>query len=259
MSQIGYGIPIESTGYLPVSIQDQTTEPIDALFNQSISNFTLDADTVESTDIVLNYEFEAAGGHGIAPSDEVLLLDVIADRVLQAVVISVVTNTITIDRPIDHAFPSATTLGRIVTSEMAVVGSLAVPQIYTFRAGVMPVDAVRFLLTMTHTTAATDDQFGGITALTNGLVFRIYNGLHKTTFNFKSNRDIRQFCYDVNYSDKAGPSLHGTSSRISFGGQDKHGVVLRTSGDSVIQWVVQDDLTGLTSLVASVQGHIVTE
>ena len=74
-------------------------------------------------------------------------------------------------------------------------------------------------------------------------------------FCFKSNQEIKQFCYDVAYSDKAPAGSFGLVARISFGGQSKHGVVLRISDDDVIQWVVQDDLTELTSLKVSVQGH----
>lgn len=250
--------PVESNNGQPclaVCVQDQASEPIDALFNQQTGSFTISADTTESTETTLNYTFEATGGHGLAATDEILLLDVVGDRALQAVVVLVSTNTITIDRPIDHVYPSATSLGRIVTSEMAVVGSLVSPQIYTYRVGTAPVDVTRLLLTMTHSAAGTLDKFGSINALTNGLVFRIYNGLHKTEFNFKTNRDIKQFCYDVEFSDNAGPSLYGTSARISFGGQDKHGVVIRVSEGTVLQWIVQDDLTGLDSLVNSLQGH----
>jgi hypothetical protein len=245
----------DGQGCLAVCVQDQTTEPQDALFNQQTGSFTLSADTTASTETTLNYTFTATAGHGLVATDEILLLDTIADRALQCVVINVATNTITIDRPIDHVYPSATALGRIVTSNMAVVGSLASPQIYTFRTGVDAVDVTRIFLTMTGTGTADDGKFGTLTALTNGLVLRVYNGLHKTIFNFKTNQDIKQFCYDVNYSPNAPAGDEGISARITFGGQDKHGIVIRLSGDDVLQWVVQDDLTGLNTLIGSAEGH----
>lgn len=249
----------DGQGCLAVCVQDQVTETIDSLFNQSVSDFTISADTTASTETTLNYTFTATGGHGIAIGNEILLLDTVGDKALQAVVINVVTNTITIDRPIDHVYPSASTLGRIVTSNMNVVGSLASPQIFTFRAGTDAVDVTRLLLTMIGGSSTMDDgKFGNITALTNGLVLRIYNGLHKTIFNFKTNSEIKQFCYDVQYSENAPAGDSGLVARITFGGSDKHGVVLRVSGTDVIQWVVQDDLTGLSSIKGSVQGHKVT-
>ena len=104
-----------------------------------------------------------------------------------------------------------------------------------------------------------DAKFGNITALTRGLVFRIYNTFQKTIFNFKSNQEIKQFCYDVNYSDNAPAGSTGLSARISFNGDDKHGVTLRIGTGEVIQWIVQDDLTGLDSMKISAQGHEVLD
>lgn len=249
----------DGQGCVAVCVQDQVTETQDAFFNQEVSSFTLAIDTVESGQTTLNYAFTATGGHGIAIANEVLLLDVVGDRALQAVVINVVGDVITIDRPIDNVYPAATALGRIVTSNMNVVGSLATPQIFTFRAGVDAVDVTRILITMIGGSSTMDDgKFGNIAALTNGIVLRIFNGLHKTIFNFKTNSEIKQFCYDVQYSENAPAGDSGLTARITFGGQDKHGVVLRVSGTDVIQWIVQDDLGGLNSMKASIQGHKVT-
>ena len=250
--------PLEQNGAIPVNRQDQTSETIDSLFNKSISNFSLDSDTGVSTETVLVYTFTAAAGHGIAPSDEVLLLDVVGDRALQCIALGVVGDVITIDRPIDHVYPAASTLGRIVTSEMSVNGSVT-PQIFTFRTGVSPVDCVRILLTGLDDNSMDFTKFLGIPALTRGLVFRVVNGVQKTIFNFKTNRDIAQFCYDVNLEEKAPAGQFGFSARITFGGEDKHGVVLRLSGTDVIQFIVQDDLTDLGSLRGSIEGHKVTD
>ena len=252
--------PRESNGGVPVNIQDQTTEPLDALFAQSISNFTLSADTVASgiTQPSLVYDFTATAGHGIAPGDEVLILDVVGNKSFFAVVIAVVVNTITVDRPIDHVYPSATSLGRIVTTEMSVNGSVT-EQIFSLRSGSVPTDVTRFMVSMVMSSAGDDSLFGNLAALSRGLVLRIVNGFQKTIFTFKTNGDIRQFCYDLEYSDKAGPGKFGLGARISFAGPDKHGVALRIEGVDVIQWIVQDDLTGLDSLQVTAQGHLVTD
>jgi hypothetical protein len=247
--------PISTDGNVEVEVQDQTTPPVDAYFSQSISNFTLAVDATISTVSVLNYSFTAAPGHGIIISDEILLLDTANSRVLQAFIVNVVGDVITIDRPIDHAFPVATTLGRIITCEMAVAGSLASPQIFSIRAGIIPTDLTRFIIGMLGTSTMDDGLFGDIPALTNGLVFRIVNSYQKTIFNFKRNLDIKQFCYDLSYSSRAPAGQTGLIARITFAGQDKHGVALRIADDDVLQWVVQDDLTGLDSLKISAMGH----
>lgn len=240
---------------MDVKIQDQTTPPSDPLFAKELSPFTIAAPTVASTVSVLEYDFTATAGHGIVITDEILLLDTASGRSIECVVIGVVGDVITIDRPIDHIFPTATTLGRIITTNMAVNGSIT-PQVFAIRAGNVPIDYNRFLLTMLSATSMDDGKFGSRTALTRGLVLRVVNGYQLTIFNFKTNADIKQFCYDVNYSVKAAAGTYGLSSRISFNGADKHGVPIRISGDSVLQWIVQDDLSSMIAVKASAQGSL---
>ena len=250
--------PIEKNGGIPVNLQDQTSPPIDALFAQSISDFTISVDTVASGIDTIVTTFEATAGHGILIGDEVLLLDPDGDWSFYAEVLNVAINTITVDRPIDYSFPSATSLCRIVTTEMAVDGSVT-PQIFSVRAGANPSDFTRFMITMTDDSSMDDSRFGGLPALTRGLAFRIVNSFQKTIFSFKANQEIKQFCYDVDYSSKAPAGQFGLSARISFAGQEKHGVALRIKDNDVIQWVVMDDLTDLISMKISAQGHDVTD
>jgi hypothetical protein len=243
---------------------DQATEPIDALFAQSVAGggFALSADTgasgIDSASLV--YDFEATAGHGIIAGDEILLLEPPHSRSFYAEVVSVATNTITLDRPIDHDFTAADTLGRIVTTNMAVDGSVT-PQIFSIRAGFTETDIVRFIITIIGDGPMDDGKFGNLAKLTRGLTLRIYDGFQKTILNFKTNGEIKQFCFDGTYTPGTlGPSgAEGFSARITYGGQSKHGVVLRIGTDDVIQLVVQDDLTGLVSLKASAQGHEVTK
>ena len=110
-------------------------------------------------------------------------------------------------------------------------------------------------MTMTDQTAMDDAKFGGITALSNGLIFRIVNSFQKSIFNFKTNGDFRQWGYDLDYASKAPAGFYGVSSRITFGGKEKHGVVLSISGDDELQIIVQDDLTALDTLRISAQGN----
>jgi hypothetical protein len=242
-------------GNANVVLQDQTSKPLDALFARSLSTFTITSATGESGILpaTLVYSFTASAGHGISPGDEILLLDEIGDRSFYAEVINTVANIITVDRPIDWNFPT-TTLGRIVSTNMNVNGSIT-PVVFSLRAGTIPVDSVRFIKTMTDDSSMDDGKFGGLPALTRGLVFRIVNTFQKTIFCFKTNGEIAQFCYDTKYPDKAPAGVFGFNSRTTFGGQDKHGVVLRIQNNDVLQWVVQDNLTSLLSLRISVQGH----
>jgi len=251
----GGDVPNLTNGGADVNIQDQHTPSVDTYFLKELSGFTVAVDTPLSTLTTLYYDFVATAGHGIITGDELLLIDIADDRVFYCEVLNVVTNTITIDRPFDNSFPAATSLGRVVTSNMNVNGAVT-PQIFTIRGGaIVEHDMTRFFLTMLSSNSMDDGKFGSLTKLTRGLVLRIINGTQVVIFNFKTNNDIKQFCYDLTYSDKAPAGQFGLSSRMSFAGQDKHGVTLRISGLDAIQWIVQDDLTGLLSLKASGQGH----
>jgi hypothetical protein len=239
-----------------VNVQDQTTPPIDTYFARSLDTFLITADTGESGITVgsLIYTFEAEAGHPILQGDEIILLDTASDRSLLANVILVTVNTIQIDRPIDHDFKAASTLGRTVTTNMAVDGSVT-PVIFSARAGVQEIDFTRFIIKILSDTAMDDGRFGGQGRLLNGFVFRIVNSYQKTIFNFKTNGEIGNYCFDVRYADKAPAGEYGFSARITFGGQSKHGVVLRIGAGDVLQWIVQDNLTGNNNIQVVGQGH----
>jgi len=230
---------------------DDTTEPIDVLFAESLSQFTTAADTTPSTLTTLQYDFTATAGHGISATDEILLIS--ADRNFRATVTNVATNVITVDTPIDFLFPSGS-IGLIINTNMNVDGSVT-PRIFKLQAGLTPILIRRIIMTMTDQTSMDDAKFGGITALSNGVIFRVVDSFQKSIFNFKTNGDWRQWGYDLDYADKAPAGFYGVSSRITFGGKEKHGMVLKLSGTDELQIVVQDDLTGLDTFRISAQGN----
>lgn len=240
-----------------VFVQDQNTPPVPTYFLRSLSNFTLSSDTgasgIDAGTFV--YSFEATVGHGISATNQIILLDVAADRQFFATVISVSTNTITLDRMIDHDFKAATSLGRIVTNEMKVDGS-STPQIYTIRAGEVPTDFTGLNISIVCTAEPTDELFGSVTALTRGLAFRVLDGYQKTIGTMKNNAELRGFGGCVEYTDKAGGTNWAVNVCIPV--RDAWGVVLRAKNDDVLQVVVQDNLNvaGIVSVKASMYGHL---
>lgn len=246
---------IGNRGFGEIKIQDQTTQPVNTLFLQSISNFSISSDTGESTISSLLYTFNATAGHGLVIGNEILLLNTETNRDLFAIVKNVAINLITIDRPIDHDFKALTTLGRIVRSNMNVNGSVT-PQIFSIRAGMIPTDFTQFIITMTSTSAMDDGKFGSLAELSRGLVFRIIDSFHKTIFCFKRNGCIAQYSFNTKYPDKSPSGTYAFNANLIFNGLENRGVVLRIKDTDVIQFVVQDDLTGLSSLKISAIGHL---
>ena len=102
--------------------------------------------------------------------------------------------------------------------------------------------------------------FGDIPALDRGVVFRTVDGVKRNIFNIKTNQDLASILYDWTPYTGANPSqgVDGFTSRLTFGGQSKVGVVLRVGQDDNLEIIIQDDLTGLTSLFVILEGHSVT-
>jgi hypothetical protein len=111
-------------------------------------------------------------------------------------------------------------------------------------------------------TAMNGATFGGIAALTRGVVVRSVNGVHKVHFNIKKNGDFGLHCDAVNYDDKAaGSSIWSITAVKRFNGQENQGVVIRLNSatSDQLQVIIQDDLTGLVVFHATAQGHAAQE
>jgi hypothetical protein len=242
--------------YVDVKIQDQTTEIVDLHLFRNDGTFEI-ASPVAIDDTSLT----VIDATGITAGTTLCFQE--GTAFMQADVLTVVGTTLTIDTPFD--FPFTTSGGcSFGTNNLAVDGSVA-PQIFSVSPKNLVDgarwDIVRLMISITSDTAMDDGKFGGIPKLTKGIVIRAKDGIHKNIFNAKSNGDFGLHNYDAQYvDDTLGPAgLYGFRSRRTFGGQNKNGVVIRLNAitDDEIQVIVQDDLTGLESFEAVVQGHVV--
>lgn len=168
-----------------------------------------------------------------------------------------VTNTLTFDRPLDFGYGIGDTVEVVHSDLSTTVGSLASPIVHTLQPEPGKVWFInRIILAITHSTAAADSTFGDLAALTNGVVVRAsLNGQIGSFTNWKNNRDIRLDMFDVEYTDKAGPSLFGTHGRGSF---NRVGVLVKLDGTvgDFMDILVQDDITGLSSFFVNGQGYV---
>ena len=102
--------------------------------------------------------------------------------------------TLTLDRPLDNAYPIGADVERVVTNIAAgVLGSLVAP--LSFRVAPPAGEiwhSLRIMIAATFVAAAADNLFGSQGALTNGLVLRqnLSTGLH-TISNWKTNAEIK--------------------------------------------------------------------
>lgn len=110
---------------------------------------------------------------------------------------------------------------------------------------------------MTHGSSGDMGKFGGISKLTYGLQGRVLSsGAYISYTNWKSNGDMARDMYDVVFDARSGGGGDfGTTARFTF---QNLGTALELNGDNgdELQFLIQDDLTGLDTFELGVQGHI---
>ena len=219
------------------------------LMREDKTDITLTS-AVSMDDEIIN----VSASHGFtAAAGEVMVLRY-GDQYNQVRVTSVSTDAITIEIPIDRAYPvEGTTIIR-GNVNMNVNGSVT-PQVfkYTNNAGVLPIDISNGKIILGGgATAGDDGKFGTIAAISKGMYFRKSNDTTLNLGNYKTNGDFRRSGSTIDYL-AAGPA--GTQSvNINFHIENTYGQVLRldphgdeenTTGDTFYA-VVRDDLSGLT-------------
>jgi hypothetical protein len=274
--------PVNPEGHVQVDVEDYNDKLIDNYFLEELGDAApLQVQPPVSgqypasfnyTVIVTTGVFSATPlGAGLKP-EELVLIDVAGDVFFHATVQTCVQNTpagfdtLTIDKPIDHIFPTGTTLVKRVNSDMLVNGSVT-PRTFALSGGVADSHVNRIILTIQCDSEPFGNLFGDTTALTNGLLLRQWNGTDYTIFNWKTNADIRNSCYDVDVSQgTVGPSgKWSLTARITFNAKDKHGSTIEIGTGEQLQVIVRDDLSAMLSGPTNVefmrimaQGHFHT-
>lgn len=182
---------------------------------------------------------------------------------MQTEVVSVNVNDITIDQPVNRVY-TTTNSDLFASSKDLLVDGSVTPQVFS----ILPLpdqsgDMVRIIIEIRGSSGGDMDftTFGSETALTNGCVMRVKraDGTFRNLFNFKSNSDFFEQGFDHSFlAPLQGNSIAGFTARVSWGGQSKHGVVIRIDGalQEELQVVIQDDLTGgNTRFHLTAQGH----
>ena len=105
-------------------------------------------------------------------------------------------------------------------------------------------------------TAMDDAKFGGIAALTNGIVLRRNNGFIENIWNAKTNADLALICCgQFAYTEKAPAGSFGARFCDTFAGQGNQGVAILLEADDVLELLIQDDLTLLQEFRMLAEGH----
>jgi hypothetical protein len=243
---------------LGVFIQDQTTPVLTVPLLQGRAILTLAVDTVIDSNVI-----NVDAGHGVVVGEVIEIADVVLRKFMQSQAVGTTATTITLDQPINRVYTIADSVVQASIQDMLVNGSVT-PQVFS----VLPLpsqsgDMVRIILELRGDSNASMDftTFGSEPALVNGCVLRIkgVDGNFINLFNFKSNSDFIEQGFDHSFLEpKGGNTQSGFVARVTWGGQSKHGVVIRLDGSlgEELQIVIQDDLTtGNTRFHLTAQGH----
>lgn len=253
---------VNSDGHTNVDTfwQDQSTDAIIVNFNKVTNQTTLNgAISLNDTDIIVT------SATGISTGSYIVLFDAASVRFSTFFVTGVAGTTISLDSPVDFAYPDGTFIDVSIV-DLSVDGS-GTAQVFGLRGTGTPPGVeqtfhlTRIIFECTCDSPVALNLFGNIAALTNGVMLRSRNTRTKNIFNVKTNGDLANIMYDWTPYAALTPvqGIDGFVCRLTFGGPSKIGVVIELPiGDDAELWV-QDNLTGLTSLHVIAEGHIVEE
>lgn len=257
---VDVNMPVETSARgdvgLAVNIQDQTTPVLSVPFLRERTGAVLSAN-LNVGDRIVNL----VAGHGAVVGDIIELGVTGSQFFLQSRVLAVNTNALTIDQPVNYPYTTVDTTVILSTDNMLVDGS-STPVIFSIKPSPGQLgDVVRMISKIISSSAMDFETFGSGPALTNGCVLRVLNGDGNYTniFNFKTNADLITQGFDHSFLENIGQNNRAFTNRITWGGQNKHGVVIRLDGDlgEELQIVIQDNLTtsGNTQFTMRIQGH----
>lgn len=252
--------PLELNGGIPVNLQDQTTRAIIANFNQVTNSTDLAIDAAQKS-----YTITPTDTTGFVAGRYIILFHPSSKNFsFYKQIGDPAAGVVTLDTPLDFSYPAGTFVDTSTTA-LDVDGSSAVQTFGLRGTGAPPgvditVDITRLIFACTAASAIDLAKFGDLTALARGLVLRRRNDRLENIFNVKTNGQIAGIMYDYDDFASTNPSkgVDGFTSRLTFGGQNKIGVVQRLEIGEDLEILVQDDLRGLTSLEIIAEGHIVT-
>jgi hypothetical protein len=241
-------------GKQAVNIRAKTTRPLDLFFGQ-LGNLTTTSVQAEIDDTTLTLTsttgFVAGTRVGVFSATD-------ADAFYLGTQIGAPSgNIITLDTPIDQVLAAGSAVAAS-SIDLAVDGSVTTQHFQIGPVGgesTQTVNITRILGHLLDSTAMDDSLFGGLPALTNGVVLRHNNHKIENIWNVKTNADLALICFDFRYSTRAPGGQFGCNFRNTYGGTSRHGVVIDLQPGDFLEILIQDDLTGLDEFQMMAQGY----
>lgn len=240
---------------IDVNVQDQHSPTIIAKMSFVQAETTLSvAAAIDDTTITVT------SSAGLGEGKYISIFDIISNRFYVGYAILVVGNVITLDTPLDFAYPSGSFFTSGI-SNMNVDGSVT-KQIFGLRNTTetigITMDITRIVFSCLTDGANDLSTFGDIAdGLAKGIVLRKIDGAFRNIFNVKANGEIKGIMYDLDILSATNPSQgqNGFAGRLTFAGQSKIGVTVRLAPGEDLNLIIQDDLSSIQKLEITVEGH----
>lgn len=204
--------------------------------------------------------FDVASGQGstFSVNDRIKITEgtIVESDILR--IISVVSDTITIDRPLENTYTSAGIIEITDIDLSNANGSIAVPVIYEIGP---PSNEIWHLTIMSIIMIDGPDpvieKFSGISELTNGLAIRQNNGSIINHFVIKNNGDLREYFggNEIDIQQRGGGGDYMISGLWHLQEHSSAIVKLDGSTNDTLQFIIQDNLTDITNIEIVCQGH----
>jgi len=254
---------------LGVTLNDATTEMLDLDFLEEIhTGLTLDVDSVaNSRDITLT------AGHGLSPGsvpgtsvypdgDVGTILEIgvtSSGRFIQAKILAVVGDVITLNQLVGDVFLAGSS---VLTGNrnLALADGSTTPVVFKVEPSPAQAgDITRIVMVIVGPSDMDFSGFGTDAPLDVGLLFRVRrpDGSYKNLRTVDQNLEGSLWGFDTDsFIPKQGNSEHAFAFRVTFSGQDKHGVAARLDGalgvGEQMECVVLDNMLIRTNTVVRV-------
>lgn len=247
---------------LDVSIQDAVNRPIETNFYNYLKSVTLVSPGTPMT--FETSEFTLASTTGLTVGDMFFLNE--DGRQFESFItgINAGTGVITVDRAINYIYSYDATA--FIGRSCICVDGRTTNKVFK----IQPPDGAtwdinKIVLMLQDNVSMDDSKFGGLDALTNGIVLRAYynysGGVATRSDIFcvaKTNFELGLSFNSIQYDDRAGGSgLYGMKAVKTFNSNQHNGVTIRLDGSAGdnIQIIVRDELTGLAGARCVAHGH----
>lgn len=245
------GIFINDKGFIAAEVRYPVNVPADYYLYQTIATPTISATATIGDEVIT-----VISSTGVVANHAITFYE--GSNMFQSLVTGTTATTISLASPIDFAY-TASALVEAGLWSMNVNGSVTT-QIFSIKApptGSICAHTINF--TMLDATDMDDGKFGGMAALTHGILFRFINGLTKNLAVIVNNIGFWEIGFITEYSSKAPAGQYGFKGRRNV--PQINGVVIKinSGGDSEFQIHIRDDLTTLDLFTSTINGFIATE